>query len=169
MSSRDYFAFCTSLKPIELKALGGLSQVRHLAAGETIYSAGDPATSLYIISRGVIEIVAEAPEDAGTGTFLSRGDVLGDVELLTATPRKYTARTSKRRACNASRGRRSPSCCKPSRRFSVTSAISWRFGSCTRAMRWCHNPSPWSSAAAWRISISSRFTRRSSTRHKPVS
>jgi CRP/FNR family transcriptional regulator, cyclic AMP receptor protein len=94
MSSRGYFDFCTSLRPVELKALGGLSQVRHLAAGETIYTTGDAATSLYIISRGVVELIADAPEDAGTGTFLSRGDVLGDVELLTDTPRKYTARTS---------------------------------------------------------------------------
>ena len=29
MAQRDFFAYCTSLRPIELKAIGALSQVKH--------------------------------------------------------------------------------------------------------------------------------------------
>jgi hypothetical protein len=40
MLGMDFFGFCTTLKPLELKAIGELSRTRHLAA-ETIYAAGD--------------------------------------------------------------------------------------------------------------------------------
>jgi len=93
MPARDFFSFCTSLRPIELKALGALSQVRHLPEAETIYSAGDKADALYIVNRGVVEIAEVSETRGGTGTYLSRGDVFGDLELLTETPRKHRART----------------------------------------------------------------------------
>ena len=92
MPNRDFFAFCTSLKPLELRALGSLSQVRHLAAGETIYQAGDPSETLYIINRGMIEIVQEESSSSIGGTYLSRGDIFGDVEVLTELPRKHLVR-----------------------------------------------------------------------------
>ena len=50
MLDRDFFGFCTTLKPLELKAIGKLSQVRHLKEGETVYSPGDPGDTLYIIT-----------------------------------------------------------------------------------------------------------------------
>ncbi len=58
MPKRDFFAFCTSLKPIELRAMGALSRVEHLPAGESIYKPGDPGETLYIINRGVVEITS---------------------------------------------------------------------------------------------------------------
>lgn len=92
MPKQDFFAFCTSLKPIELKAIGALSRVEHLGAAETIYLAGDPGETLYIINRGVVELVDVAANRIGTGTFLSRGDVLGEVEAFTDQPRRHGAR-----------------------------------------------------------------------------
>lgn len=92
MSNRDFFAFCTSLKPIELKALGALSQVRHLPANETIYKAGDPSDTIYIINRGMVEIMRQNVAKSTASTYLSRGDIFGDVEVLTDLPRKYDAR-----------------------------------------------------------------------------
>ena len=62
MVDRDFFGFCTTLKPLELKALGALSEIRHLTAGETIYAAGDPSDVLYIINRGVVEAISEGDE-----------------------------------------------------------------------------------------------------------
>lgn len=88
---RDFFGFCTTLKPLELKALGALSQIRHLGAGEVIYAAGDPADTLYIINRGVVEVVAD-PDKKKSDTYLSRGDIFGDVEVLTEHPRKHQVR-----------------------------------------------------------------------------
>lgn len=96
MVDRDFFGFCTTLKPLELKALGALSEIRHLAAEETIYAAGDPSETLYIINRGVVEAVSDAAEktsDKAAEGYLSRGDIFGDVEVLTGQPRKCLVRT----------------------------------------------------------------------------
>jgi CRP-like cAMP-binding protein len=92
MVDRDFFGFCTSLKPLELKALGQLSHTRHLAAGKTIYAPGDPGDTLYIINRGVVEAVRSTAKNV-SDTYLSRGDIFGDVEVLTERPRKYLVRT----------------------------------------------------------------------------
>ena len=91
MPLRDFFVFCTSLSPIELRAVGALSRVRHYAQGETVYRAGDPTDAFYIINRGLIELVP-AETTASTATIaLARGDILGDIELLTHCPRLHRA------------------------------------------------------------------------------
>lgn len=90
---RDFFGFCTTLKPLELKALGRLSEVRHLEEGEIVYSPGDPADSLYIINRGVVEIAELNPTKNAAYTYLSRGDVFGDVEALSGLPHRHLVRT----------------------------------------------------------------------------
>lgn len=92
MVDRDFFGFCITLKPLELKAIGELSQTRHLAAGETIYAPGDPGDTLYIINRGVVEAVRSSAKNVAD-TYLSRGDIFGDVEVLTERPRKYLVRS----------------------------------------------------------------------------
>ncbi|MEY2490507.1 MAG: family transcriptional regulator, cyclic receptor protein [Verrucomicrobiota bacterium] len=92
MVDRDFFGFCITLKPLELKAIGELSQTRHLAAGETIYAPGDPGDAFYIINRGVVEAVRSSAKNV-SDTYLSRGDIFGDVEVLTERPRKYLVRT----------------------------------------------------------------------------
>ena len=93
MLDQDYFGFCTTLKPLELKALGELSHVRHLAEGETVYSSGDPGDAIFIISRGVIEVIQTSAQKSAPAAYLSRGDVLGDVEALSGLPRKHVVRT----------------------------------------------------------------------------
>lgn len=92
MRERDFFAYCTSLKLLELKAIGELSRVRHLGEGETIYSTGDAGDCLFIINRGVVEVIQPSAQKS-PATYLSRGDVLGDVETLSGLPRKQIART----------------------------------------------------------------------------
>ena len=92
MVDRDFFGFCITLKPLELKAIGELSETRHLTAGETIYAPGDPGDAFYIINRGVVEAVRGSVKNV-SDTYLSRGDIFGDVEVLTERPRKYLVRT----------------------------------------------------------------------------
>ena len=92
MLDQDFFAYCTSLKLLELKAIGELSCVRHLGEGEIIYSTGDPGDTLFIINRGMVEVIQPSAENA-PAAYLSRGDVLGDVETLSGLPRKHLART----------------------------------------------------------------------------
>src|SRR6266404_10004786 len=93
MLDRDFFAFCTGLKLLELKAIGELSRVRHLGEGETIYSTDDPGDVLFIINRGVVEVIHPSAQKSAPAAYLSRGDVLGDVETLSGLPRKHLART----------------------------------------------------------------------------
>ena len=93
MPARDFFAFCTSLPPIELRALGVFSQVRHVAAGETIYAAGEPSDTFFIINRGTVEVLPAAPKGTAPVAQLTRGAILGDLEVLTERPRPETART----------------------------------------------------------------------------
>ena len=95
MSKSDFFSFVTSLKPIELKAIGELSQVVHLEEGVVVYNRGDASDALYIINRGALEVIHEADGNAGHTpvSYLSRGDVFGETDLLSGVPRKNAVRT----------------------------------------------------------------------------
>ncbi|MFL6590612.1 MAG: cyclic nucleotide-binding domain-containing protein [Chthoniobacterales bacterium] len=92
MRDPDFFAYCTGLKLLELKAIGELSSVQHLPEGETIYSTGDPGDALFIINRGVVEVIHPAAQKSAPAAYLSRGDLLGDVETLSGLPRNHVAR-----------------------------------------------------------------------------
>jgi CRP-like cAMP-binding protein len=93
MLDRDFFSYCTGLKLLELKAIGELSRVRHLGEGEIIYSTGDPGDALFIINRGVVEVIQPSAQTSAPAAYLSRGDILGEVETLSGLPRKHVART----------------------------------------------------------------------------
>jgi CRP-like cAMP-binding protein len=92
MESCDFFAFCTSLKRPELKAIGELSWVRHMGKGEVLYHPGEPGNALYIINRGSLEVL---PAKGGTTSQivrLGRGDVIGDIEAFSESPRTRLVR-----------------------------------------------------------------------------
>ncbi len=95
MSKSDFFSFIISLKPIELKAIGSLSQTLHLEEGVTVYNTGDVSDAFYIINRGALEVVHEsAYQTARTPvSYLSRGDLFGETEALSDVPRKNAVRT----------------------------------------------------------------------------
>lgn len=95
MSKSDFFTFITSLRPIELKAMGELSQVLHLEEGVTVYNSGDASDAIYIINRGALEVVHESSGYASRTpvSYLSRGDVFGETETLSDLPRKNAVRT----------------------------------------------------------------------------
>ena len=91
MPSRDFFAFCTSLHPLELRALGALSEVRHLPDGAILYRTGEAAEEWFIIKRGTVELKANEESSEVVAT-LSRGEICGDLETWTGSPRLATAR-----------------------------------------------------------------------------
>lgn len=93
MPSRGFFAFCTSLEPVELKAMGRLSRVKHLGEGEVIYSTGEPSVTLYIINRGVVEVLPDPALRGASSTYLWRGDIFGDLEALMESPYAHVVRT----------------------------------------------------------------------------
>src|SRR5438105_6015632 len=92
MPQRDFFAFCTSLRPIELKAIGALSQVKHFEENAVIYSAGDEGGELFIINRGAVELVPGAKHPRAVTTVLSRGDIFGETGALVDLPRYHSVR-----------------------------------------------------------------------------
>jgi CRP-like cAMP-binding protein len=96
MPVQGFFSFCTSLRPIELKAMGQLSCAMHLKEGEVIYSPGDPGDAIFIINRGVIEILPDPAMRGVSSTYLWRGDIFGDLETLMNAPRRNLVRTSER-------------------------------------------------------------------------
>jgi CRP-like cAMP-binding protein len=89
---RDFFAYCTSLRLIELKAIGDLSEVRHFREGARIYRAGDSADQLFIINRGAVELVPEKARPGTALTVLSRGDIFGETGALLGMPRDHSVR-----------------------------------------------------------------------------
>ena len=91
MPCRDFFSFCTTLKPVELKALGELSHVRHLEPGELIYKPGQQAEEIYSVNRGVIELTQLGPDSTDERTYMSRGDIFGATETLAYTARSHSA------------------------------------------------------------------------------
>jgi len=92
MLQRDFFAFCKTLRLVELKAIGTLSQVRHFAEGETIYEPGQNGEDLFIITRGAAELLPANPRPGQPATVLSRGDIFGETGALLDMPRYHTAR-----------------------------------------------------------------------------
>ena len=92
MRHRDLPAFCTSLKPSELKAIGELSWVRHLAPGAVLYSSGEPGNALYIINHGVLEVLPQKNHPSARSVFLARGDIVGDVEVFLDIRRTQSVR-----------------------------------------------------------------------------
>lgn len=93
MPTRDFFVFCTTLPPVELRSLGSFSKVLHLPAGKVIYEPGDAAEAFYIINRGIVDLLPAKGKGGPTpATFLSRGDIFGDLEILAEGPRRELAR-----------------------------------------------------------------------------
>src|SRR5450432_320155 len=92
MAQRDFFAYCTSLRPIELRAIGALSQVKHFAENNVIYSAGDAGGELFIINRGAVELVPGPKRPRAMATLLSRCDIFGETGALLNLPRYHSAR-----------------------------------------------------------------------------
>src|SRR5437667_11748890 len=88
---RDFFSFCTTLRPIELKALGELSHVRHLQKGELIYTTGELAEEVYSVNRGVVEVIQLIPGESDERSFVTRGDDFGVADPHGRMPRSLAA------------------------------------------------------------------------------
>lgn len=81
-----------SLGAEELALLAQAVEVRRLAAGETLFRAGDPGEAMYIVTSGEMEV--SVVDRAGQKIVLTgrhRGDVFGELAMLDAGPRTATA------------------------------------------------------------------------------
>ena len=78
---------------LALQELGQADQRRTYAAGELIFSTGDPGEGLFVIERGQVQILAAiGPHEARPLAALGPGDFLGEMAVLDSAPRSATAR-----------------------------------------------------------------------------
>lgn len=92
MVQRDFFSFCTSLRLVELKAVGLLSKVKHFSENDLVYLSGDEGDQVYIITRGAVELLPQNTRPGTSTTYLSRGDIFGETSALMDIPRNHAAR-----------------------------------------------------------------------------
>jgi CRP-like cAMP-binding protein len=82
------------LPPQEVEWLLPCIQRRHVAAGEIVFRAGDPADALYIVAKGRVEVRARSTgdtQDAGRSLAeLGPGSAFGEMALLRGGPRSAT-------------------------------------------------------------------------------
>jgi len=80
---------------MERKSIGALSEVLHMPEGVDVIKSGDESEALFIINRGAVEVIhIDSRSNMETVvTYLSRGDVFGEMGVLTNRVRKNTIRT----------------------------------------------------------------------------
>lgn len=81
-----------------LAALARSAQIVALAAGKTIFRAGDPGDELYVIARGAAYVLAGS-DGEGEGEDhiideLAKGDMFGEIAMLSGERRSATLRTA---------------------------------------------------------------------------
>ncbi|HEY3664324.1 MAG TPA: cyclic nucleotide-binding domain-containing protein [Chthoniobacterales bacterium] len=92
MAQRDFFAFCKSLRLVELKAIGQLSTVKHFGENEVVYTAGSEGDELFLVTRGAVELFHQNTRLGPPEKVLSRGDIFGETAALMELPRDHSAR-----------------------------------------------------------------------------
>jgi len=81
-----------------LKAVAAQGRVVEFGPGDAVFRQGDQGDRLYIVKTGVLEIVA-APGDGSEPVplaYLGTGEVIGELALLTGSPRTATLRCPER-------------------------------------------------------------------------
>jgi CRP-like cAMP-binding protein len=63
-----------------------------MAKDEVLYHPGEPGNALYIVNRGTLEVIPPKGSGSGQKMRLSRGDVIGDVEAFSESPRTRLVR-----------------------------------------------------------------------------
>jgi CRP-like cAMP-binding protein/thioredoxin reductase/Fe-S-cluster-containing hydrogenase component 2 len=69
-------------------------QVRRCAGGEVLFKEGDPADGLYLIRRGSVMISRVIAGREVVLSYLSAGNYVGEMALLTETPRTATVKAA---------------------------------------------------------------------------
>ena len=75
--------------PLRVLAIG--SESRHIAAGDVLFVAGEPADAGYVIQAGSFGLLPDSAADATQEITAGRGTLLGELALVTETVRPATA------------------------------------------------------------------------------
>jgi CRP-like cAMP-binding protein len=77
----------------DLSALAGSVQPQEFVPGTMVFPAGRPASGVWIVRQGQIELAVGSGRRRAVVDVLRPGDVDGDIPLLLEMPLAYTART----------------------------------------------------------------------------
>lgn len=80
-------AVTRDLPPRELDALLDTVSIRRFERGEHVVRQGEPASELFLVADGMVQIQVEEDDRISVRAYLSRGDFFGDMEILGGTPR----------------------------------------------------------------------------------
>jgi len=80
-----------TLAPEQTARLARSAAMHHLQSGEWLFHQGDPGDSLYVVTAGSIDIVAEQPTPVVVRT-LARGQCIGELAVITGETRLFGAR-----------------------------------------------------------------------------
>jgi NTE family protein len=75
------------------EALASRTRTVRVGAGDWLFHQGDPADAMYVVRAGRLEIIDE--RDASVLRELGRGDALGELALLTDSPRSAGVRAAR--------------------------------------------------------------------------
>jgi NTE family protein len=95
-SAADFLAqvpLFAEIEPDLRETLAARARTVHIAAGEWLFREGEPGDAMYLVRAGRLEVVDEA-----TGTVireLGRGDVLGELALLSVSRRSASVRAAR--------------------------------------------------------------------------
>ncbi len=78
------------LGPVAREKMHGVLRSRHFAPGEVICREGDMARTLFIIESGSARVSVGRPQGSWTVARLHKGDVVGEMSLITGEPRSAT-------------------------------------------------------------------------------
>jgi CRP-like cAMP-binding protein len=72
--------------------------VLEFGPGDVVFRQGDKGDRIFIVKEGVLEILAQPSDgaEAQAIAYLGKGEVLGEIALLTGSPRSATARSPER-------------------------------------------------------------------------
>ncbi|MBI4679559.1 MAG: patatin-like phospholipase family protein [Elusimicrobia bacterium] len=82
----------SGLSSSEIRRVAGKMQLLSLPKGATLYNQGEEGDALYIIASGSVRIVNPQQGPDAVVAFMGRGDVLGEVGLLTGERRSVSVR-----------------------------------------------------------------------------
>jgi diguanylate cyclase len=81
----------SSLGQAELEAIADSSRLYAFAAGERVFARGEPGDALYVVLDGSVRMLGETAGESNVVAELVVGDTLGELDLLSSTPRSATA------------------------------------------------------------------------------
>jgi CRP-like cAMP-binding protein len=81
-----------------IRAVLAQGQLVEYGPGDIVFRQGEQGERLFVVKRGVLEVVAQPSDgaDAVPVAYLGAGEVIGELALLTGSPRSATVRSPER-------------------------------------------------------------------------